>query len=188
GGPSFPPRPAFGRPASRDVLTGIADVSAKDPQKVASNVGALREALSRLSRPQSGAGIEAGMLERVATRLLEEVDTVNGGIGGAPKFPQPSTLELLWRAWKQTGDERCRDAVILPRTRLSLGGIYDHLGGGFARYSVDERWLVPHFEKMLYDNAQLLDLLALVWQESRDPLYEARIRETVDWTLREMLA
>jgi len=124
----------------------------------------------------------------VAARLLQEVDPVNGGIGGAPKFPQPTILKLLWRAWKRSGNQACRDAVELTLTRMCQGGIYDHLGGGFARYTVEERWLVPHFEKMLYDNAQLIDLLTWAWQDSGNPLYEARVRETVDWLFREMMA
>ena len=81
-----------------------------------------------------------------------------------------------------------KDAVLRTLTAICQGGIYDHLGGGFARYSVDARWLVPHFEKMLYDNAQLIDLLVLVWQETKSPLYAARIAETCDWTVREMTA
>ena len=88
-------------------------------------------------------------------------DPVNGGLRGAPKFPQPAILEMLWRAGLRTGDARFFETVEHSLERMSEGGIYDHLGGGFSRYSVDERWLVPHFEKMLYDNAQLLELLAL---------------------------
>jgi uncharacterized protein YyaL (SSP411 family) len=109
-----------------------------------------------------------------------------GGMRGAPKFPQPSVLTQLWRAWRRTGDARYRDAVTVTLDNICQGGIYDHLGGGFARYSVDDRWLVPHFEKMLYDNAQLLELLTTVWLETRSPLYAARIEETVGWVMREM--
>ena len=97
-------------------------------------------------------------------------------------------FELLWRAWLRSGDARFRDAVTLTLIRMCQGGIYDHLGGGFARYTVDAEWLVPHFEKMLYDNAQLLQLLTLVWQETRDKLFADRAHETVEWTLREMRA
>ena len=188
GGTYFPPRPLFGRPGFRDVLTGIAELHRNEPDKVAKNVTALRDALSRLSRPQRGDGIDIAAIEAVAAHLLDEVDMVHGGVGGAPKFPQSSIFELLWRAWKRTGNERLRDAVTVTLTRMCQGGIYDHLGGGFARYAVDAEWLVPHFEKMLNDNAQLLELLALVWQETRDPLYEARVRETANWVLREMRA
>ena len=100
-------------------------------------------------------------------------DPVNGGLRGAPKFPQPAMLEMLWRAGMRTGDARFFETVEHTLERMSEGGIYDHLGGGFSRYSVDERWLVPHFEKMLYDNAQLLELLALAWQRSGNPVFRA---------------
>ncbi|WP_119460545.1 thioredoxin domain-containing protein [Rhodospirillaceae bacterium SYSU D60014] len=188
GGTYFPPVAQYGRPGFRDVLKGIADIYQSEPEKVTQNVTALRDALQTLARPQGAAGISLDVTTQIAERFLQEVDMRHGGIGGAPKFPQSSILELLWRAWKRTGDSRYRDAVTLTLTRMSQGGIYDHLGGGFARYSVDAAWLVPHFEKMLYDNAELIDLLTLVWQETRDPLYEARIRETVGWLLREMRA
>src|SRR5207237_1255424 len=96
-------------------------------------------------------------------------------------------LELLWRAWKRSGQPPYRDAVVKALDAMCQGGIYDHLGGGFSRYSTDARWLVPHFEKMLYDNAELVDLLTLVWQETRNPLYSQRVEETIEWIRREML-
>jgi uncharacterized protein YyaL (SSP411 family) len=99
----------------------------------------------------------------------------------------PFVFEFLWRGYKRAKDERFRNTVLVTLTRISQGGIYDHLGGGFARYSTDAEWLVPHFEKMLYDNAQLIDLLTLVWQQERSPLFGARVRETIDWLTREMV-
>jgi uncharacterized protein YyaL (SSP411 family) len=93
---------------------------------------------------------------------------------------------MLWRAFKRTGNPRLRDGVLLTLDRMSQGGIYDHLGGGYSRYSTDTSWLVPHFEKMLYDNAQLIELLTWAWQETKSPLYAARVHETVGWMLREM--
>ena len=112
-----------------------------------------------------------------------------GGFGQAPKFPSPYVFELLWRGWlRDRANARLRDAVTVTLDRMCQGGIYDHLGGGFARYATDTEWLIPHFEKMLYDNAQLIDLLTLVWQETKSPLYAARIAETCDWVLREMVA
>jgi len=105
---------------------------------------------------------------------------------GAPKFPQPMMLEFLWRAGQRLNDKRYFGAVELSLARMCEGGIYDHLGGGFSRYSVDERWLTPHFEKMLYDNALLLELLALAWQRSANDLFRTRARETVAWLEREM--
>ena len=131
-------------------------------------------------------GIPAELFDRIAERLLREVDPLNGGIGTAPKFPQSGIFELLWRAWKRTRQPPYKDAVTRTLTTIGQGGIYDHLGGGWARYSVDARWLVPHFEKMLYDNAELIGLMSLVWQETRDPLYATRVAETVGWLRREM--
>ena len=113
-------------------------------------------------------------------------DSTNGGMRGAPKFPQPAILEMLWRAGLRTKDARFFETVEHTLERMSEGGIYDHLGGGFSRYSVDEKWLVPHFEKMLYDNAQLLELLALAWQHSGVSLFAERAHETVAWLMREM--
>src|SRR5204863_9033787 len=105
---------------------------------------------------------------------------------GAPKFPNTMTLEFLWRAGERTGEARYFGLVELTLDRICEGGIYDHLGGGFSRYSVDERWLVPHFEKMLYDNAQLLELLTLAYGRSKRTLFRDRARQTVDWLAREM--
>jgi uncharacterized protein YyaL (SSP411 family) len=188
GGTYFPPAERWGRPGFPQVLETIAGIYRKEPDKVAKNVGALRGALAELAKPKPGDGISLEITDKIAERLLQEVDQRNGGIGGAPKFPQGSIFELLWRGWKRSGNEAMRDAVLLTLSRMANGGIYDHLGGGFARYAVDAEWLVPHFEKMLYDNAQLLELYTLAWQETKAPLFEARVRETVGWVLREMRA
>jgi uncharacterized protein YyaL (SSP411 family) len=188
GGTYFPPTSRYGRPGFADVLERVAAVYRDEPQRVSQNVTALREALGNLATPQQGGAIPGDFIIRAAERLLPEVDPVHGGIGQAPKFPQTPVLQLMWRAWKKSGNSRLRDAVTLTLTRMCQGGIYDHVGGGFARYSVDAEWLVPHFEKMLYDNAQLIDLLTLVWQETKSPLFRSRIGETVAWTLREMRA
>jgi len=187
GGTYFPPEPQYGRPGFPEVLRGIAAVYTNNLERVNQNAEALRGALEDLSSPRPGGAIAPELLTRIASQLVSQIDSVHGGLQGAPKFPQPSLFQQFWRAWKRTGDERFRDAVTRTLTAICQGGIYDHLGGGFARYSVDARWLVPHFEKMLYDNAQLLELLAMVWQETRDPLYAARISETVEWVLREMV-
>jgi uncharacterized protein YyaL (SSP411 family) len=187
GGTYFPPTPRWGRPAFPEVLRAIHNAYRNDRDKVATNVGALKEALGRLSAPQAGDGISIALTDRIAERFVREVDPFNGGVGDAPKFPQPGLFELLWRAWKRTRQEPFRHAVLLTLDHLSQGGIYDHVGGGYARYSVDARWLVPHFEKMLYDNAQLIDLLTLVWQDTNRGLYAMRVAETVDWATREML-
>ena len=186
GGTYFPPRARFGRPGFTDVLARVAEVYREQPEQISSNVAALKESLDGLSRPQPGAGIDLARIDQVAERLCREVDPFHGGIGGAPKFPQATTFELLWRAWRRTGRQPFRQAVLVTLDAMCRGGIYDHLGGGFARYATDPAWLVPHFEKMLYDNAQMVDLLTLVWQETREPLYAQRVEETIAWLLREM--
>ena len=116
----------------------------------------------------------------------------HGGLRGAPKFPNPPIYRFLWqnafRAGRLDGSEPGQDALHLMLERMSQGGIYDHLGGGYARYSTDEIWLVPHFEKMLYDNAQLLELLALAHADRPNPLYAQRAAETVGWMMRDMSA
>jgi uncharacterized protein YyaL (SSP411 family) len=188
GGTYFPPEERWGRPGFPQVLKGIAEAYRNDAERVGQNVTALGEALAKLAEPKSGAPASPEILDRIAERLLQEVDMQHGGIGGAPKFPQVPVFELLWRAGKRSGERRYPDAVHLTLLRMSQGGIYDHLGGGFARYATDAEWLVPHFEKMLYDNAALLELMCHGWQDTAAPLYEQRIRETVGWLLREMRA
>jgi uncharacterized protein YyaL (SSP411 family) len=187
GGTYFPPEQRWGRPGFPQVLEAMSNAYAQKRDDVAKNVVALREALQKLGRPERGGAIGRELLDRVAERLLRETDQLHGGIGTAPKFPQTGVLELLWRAWKRTGQPPYRDAVVKALEAMCQGGIYDHLGGGFARYSTDARWLVPHFEKMLYDNAELVDLLTLVWQETKSALYRERVDETLGWVSREMV-
>jgi len=187
GGTYFPPEPRWGRPGFAQVLQSVAQTYRSEREKVTKNVTILRDALAKLGQPEAGDDIDPALFDRVAERLLREVDPLNGGIGTAPKFPQCSIFELLWRGWKRTHQTPYREAVTRTLTTICQGGIYDHLGGGFARYSVDARWLAPHFEKMLYDNAELVDLLTLVWQETRDPLYAQRVAETIGWLEREIL-
>ncbi len=187
GGTYFPPEQRWGRPGFAQVLEALSEAYQAKRDDVAKNVTALRDALQRLGQPQSGGGVSRQQLDPIAERLLRETDQINGGIGTAPKFPQCGIFELLWRAWKRTRQPAYRDAMIKALDAMCQGGIYDHLGGGFARYSTDARWLAPHFEKMLYDNAELVDLLTLVWQDTRNPLYRQRIEETIGWVEREML-
>ena len=187
GGTYFPPESRYGRPGLPDVLQGVGKIWREERHKVDSNTSALKDALQRLARPDAGGPLPEGFATRAATRLAQAFDTIHGGLSGAPKFPQATLLDFLWRQARVSGDATMRQAVIHTLTNICQGGIYDHLGGGFARYSVDALWLVPHFEKMLYDNAQLLALLADVSADTRSPLLAARARETVGWLEREML-
>jgi len=188
GGTYFPPEPRYGRPGFPQILHAIAEVYEKDRPRVDKNIGAIKDTMQRLAAPLPASEISREVIDGLAAQVLREIDPISGGIGQAPKFPQAAAMKLLWRAWKRQGRENFRDAVTLTLTRMSQGGIYDHLGGGFARYAVDSHWLVPHFEKMLYDNAQLIDVLTWAWQDTGNPLFEQRVRETAAWALRDMIA
>ena len=195
GGTYFPYPARYGRPSFVDVLRGVAQAFHDKPDEVETNRAGLLQALQRKATSKAvefkgdGPPIPLELLDQIAQRIAEECDPVWGGIGQAPKFPSPYLFEMLWRGWLRDRDNtRLFESVTVTLDRMCQGGIYDHLGGGFARYATDNEWLIPHFEKMLYDNAQLVDLLTLVWQETKSPLYAARIAETCDWVLREMVA
>jgi len=186
GGTYFPKESRFGRPAFVDVLREVARLFREEPNRIEQNRAALLSRLADRARPAGRVTIGLKELTAAAMQIGNMFDSVNGGLRGAPKFPQPAILEMLWRAGLRTNDARFFETVEHSLERMSEGGIYDHLGGGFSRYSVDERWLVPHFEKMLYDNAQLLELLALAFQRSGKELFRRRAHETVGWLAREM--
>ena len=202
GGTYFPKTSRYGKPAFVDVLREIARLFREEPDKIAQNRSALMQRLSEVARPQGRMVVGAKELDQFAMQVAGLIDTRDGGIRGAPKFPQCALFEFLWRAGDRPNDlwvmprdgsekrqverDNFRGLVELTLERICQGGIYDHLGGGFARYSVDERWLVPHFEKMLYDNAQLLELLTVAFLKTGRPLFARRARETVGWLAREM--
>ncbi len=186
GGTYFPKTSRYGKPAFADLLREVARVFREEPQSVEQNRSALMAKLSDSAASTAAVTVGPNELNRAAQQIGGMVDPVHGGMRGAPKFPNCMMLEFLWRAGQRTGEQRYFAAVELTLERICQGGIYDHLGGGFSRYAVDERWLVPHFEKMLYDNAQLLELLALAHGRSGNPLFKARAEETVSWLAREM--
>ncbi len=188
GGTYFPKQHRFGRPAFVDVLQRIAAVFREEPDKVAENATALTDALQNPHQATTAPTIDDRLLKDLTTRMVPAVDAVHGGLQGAPKFPQWSFFWLLWRGGIRYDHAPAREAVVRTLDNICQGGIYDHLGGGFARYSVDEFWLVPHFEKMLYDNALLIDVMTEVYRETGSPLYKARVAETVEWLEREMIA
>jgi len=188
GGTYFPPEPRWGRPSFRQVLQGVAAAYRDGDQMVTQNTGALRRFLAQQSAAQAGDLPTPAHLDAVASAYLRLNDPEQGGLRGAPKFPNPPIFRFLWGNAFRTGDAAGHDALHLMLERMSQGGIYDHLGGGYARYSTDAIWLVPHFEKMLYDNAQLLELLAFAHAHRPSPLYAARAAETVGWMIRDMTA
>ena len=188
GGTYFPPAPRFGRPGFANVLREVSRVYREEPDKIRHNAELL---LDTLKARESGSGAPAIQDEALADltgRMVNAVDQRYGGLQGAPKFPQWNFFWLLWRGAIRYGNDAARHAVENTLTHICQGGIYDHLGGGFARYSVDDRWLVPHFEKMLYDNALLIDLMCEAYRETGNELYARRVDETATWLLREMIA
>ena len=186
GGTYFPPQPRFGRPSFTQVLLALSEAWENDRERIGHTVISMGKALAANAAARPGAPPGPEVLDQVRASFLGTVDWQQGGLGGAPKFPNTPSFRFLWQEAFRAGDARAAEAVELLLTRMSQGGIYDHLGGGFARYATDDAWLVPHFEKMLYDNALILDLLALVYAQTKNPLYAARARETVVWLMRDM--
>ena len=188
GGTYFPPTPRWGRPSFTQLLQAVSAAWTAQDEMVVKNGAGLRAALQRAATPAAGDLPGPEHLDAVAAAYLRLNDPENGGLRGAPKFPNAPIFRFLWQNAFRTGDPAGKEALHLMLRRMSLGGIYDHLGGGYARYATDAIWLVPHFEKMLYDNAQLLELLALAQADRPDPLYVARADETVGWMVRDMAA
>jgi len=187
GGTYFPKAPMHGQPAFQDVLRQVAQIYTTQKDKVAHNAKAITDALKHINAGV-GPNISDDMIEDLTARMVRAVDPDFGGINGAPKFPQWSFFWLLWRGAMRYRQPEAQKAVETTLHWICQGGIYDHLAGGFARYAVDEKWLVPHFEKMLYDNALLLDLMTDVWRENSSTLLKQRIEETISWLLSEMVA
>lgn len=190
GGTYFPPDDRYGRPGFPRVLTAVAEAYHQRPSEVAKSVQQIRDGLQKLSTFEEvpGGTLTADLLTNAARALAHNFDMVHGGFGTQPKFPNPSNLECFLRYWHASGNENFLHMVQLALRKMASGGIYDHLGGGFHRYAVDERWLVPHFEKMLYDNAQLLPLYLTMYQITGDALYAQVARETLAYLKREMLS
>jgi uncharacterized protein len=188
GGTYFPPEDRQGMPGFPRVLTGVAQAYREKPQDVEKSVGQILSALERMSQSQESK--VAFSLEAIAEsgeQISRAYDSDHGGLGRAPKFPNAGVYELFLRHYDQSKNQRFLEMVTHTLTKMAQGGIYDHLGGGFHRYSVDEKWLVPHFEKMLYDNAQLVRIYAQLYCVTRDELFKNVTEETLDYLLREML-
>ena len=186
GGTYFPKTPQYGRPGFMQILTEISRVWHETPDKIASNTKALAAALKTQAEADARGDMPADLPAQAAKTLTAHIDMARGGLTGAPKFPQPFLYRFLWQQGEAQDDAGMRQAVITTLDKICLGGLYDHLAGGFARYCVDVDWLVPHFEKMLYDNALLIGLMTQVWRRTRAPLLEAHIGQTIDWLKDEM--
>jgi uncharacterized protein YyaL (SSP411 family) len=187
GGTYYPPEPRYGMPGFRQVLRAIAEAWRERRRELESAGDRLADALNRSAALQPAeAELTSQVLDRAAQNLMRSLDPYQGGFGDAPKFPQPMNLDFLLQNWRRTGDENQRKAVTYTLAKMARGGIYDQLGGGFHRYSTDARWLVPHFEKMLYDNAQLARTYLHAWQITGDVELRRVVEETLDYVLREM--
>ena len=187
GGTYFPPNDGRGMPSFTRVLTVLADAWANKQDQIARTTASMRELYAVASEAARPTGALApALLERAYRGLARNYDEEHGGFGGAPKFPQAMALDFLLRYWSRTGTEH---ALLMARDsylHMIRGGIYDQLGGGFHRYTVDAVWLVPHFEKMLYDNALLARLGTHLWQATGDAEIRRGVEETIEWVAREM--
>ncbi len=189
GGTYYPLEPRPGIPAFRQVLRSVHDAYANRRQQVTEAASTLTQALDRSVLGIAGdSALNAGLLDNTAGMLAQNFDKNYGGFGGAPKFPQPMNLEFLLRTYARTNNPDMLHMVTHTLDKMAMGGIYDQIGGGFARYSVDAIWLVPHFEKMLYDNAQLSRVYLHAWQVTGNEFYRAIAEEVYDYILREMTA
>jgi uncharacterized protein YyaL (SSP411 family) len=188
GGTYWPPRPRHGQPAFAQVLASVANVWATKREAAVGNGAAITAHLADLAAAHEPGAMTSSVLDAAGEALLRLIDPDNGGIGRAPKFPNAPIFRFFWSEQARRKDPRFRAAVRGLLDALCAGGIYDHLGGGFARYSVDAEWHVPHFEKMLYDNAQILELLSLAHAQDPSPIYAERARDTFGWLMREMKA
>jgi uncharacterized protein YyaL (SSP411 family) len=186
GGTYWPPEPRWGSPSFRQVLQSVAAAWRDRRPDMQQNGAALARHLAQLSAPKPGRALTPDDLTTIGNELLRMVDPVHGGLRGAPKFPNAPIFRFFWNEMFRRRDPAFGRAVRGLIEAMNAGCVYDHLGGGYARYSTDAEWLVPHFEKMLYDNAQILELLALVHSLWPDPVLAERAHETVGWLMREM--
>ena len=191
GGTYYPKTPRFGMPAFTQILHAVHDAYHNRRDELEKQADNLHEALQRdvlgIGRADDS-DLTTDLLDQAAKKIMSAFDSVHGGFGSQPKFPQPMNLEYLLRYYSRTKDEEALHIVTYTLKKMANGGIYDQIGGGFARYSVDAMWLVPHFEKMLYDNAQLSRLYLHTYQVTGDTFFKHIAEEIYDYILREMTA
>ena len=188
GGTYFPPQDRHGMPGFPKILVGVANAYRERPQDVEKSAAQILAALQRMSQStESAPNFSSALIGESAEQIARAYDSEHGGLGQAPKFPNAGVYELFLRQYYHSKDAHYGEMVTHTLRKMANGGIYDHLGGGFHRYSVDEKWLVPHFEKMLYDNAQLVSIYAQAFCATGDLFFRQVVEETVDYLLREML-
>ncbi len=187
-GTYFPPEDRYGRPGFPQVMSAISEAWTNHRADIEERGAAVLEGLRQSeTMPSSVDGASLELFISASQTIAARMDSYHGGLNGAPKFPMPSVLEVLLRAGATTGDGNALHLLERTLQRMALGGIYDQIAGGFHRYSTDEIWLAPHFEKMLYDNAQLALLYTRAWQVTRNPFYQGVAEETFAYMKREML-
>ena len=188
GGTYFPPEDAYGRPGFKTLLVRLAEMWTRERDKINVSADGLTNDLKGIltGLAEGAKALTTGILSDAVADLGATFDAKDGGFGGAPKFPPSSSIALFLREYQRTGEERTLRMATLTLDKMAQGGMYDHLGGGFARYSTDTQWLVPHFEKMLYDNAQLAQVYLEAYQVTKNPLYRRVVEETFEYILRDM--
>jgi uncharacterized protein YyaL (SSP411 family) len=187
GGTYWPPEARQGMPGFAQVIEAVGEAWKNRREQAVAQARELTDHLRTVGVPEdAGSGLRLELLHQAAGKLEQSFDFTHGGFGRAPKFPHPLDLQVLLRIWRRNQRDGLVEMVRLNLDKMSRGGIYDHLAGGFARYSVDERWLVPHFEKMLYDNALLAGTYLDAFLATSHADYERILRETLDYVLRDM--
>jgi uncharacterized protein YyaL (SSP411 family) len=187
GGTYFPPDDRYGRPSFKRLLLALVDAWRNRRDEVTQSAGNITDHLRSAVRvPLQRGTLDESLIRNAVAVLGRAFDSTYGGFGSAPKFPHPMELRVLLRAWKRFGDDHALHMARLTLDRMAQGGIYDHLGGGFHRYSTDERWLAPHFEKMLYDNALLTAAYLEAFQATGDSFYRDVVQDTLAYVRREM--
>ena len=187
GGTYFPPVSRYNMPSWQQILTSIAEAWREKRSELLDSANDITGEIRRVGKAEfKPAAVSEDILENAFASFVRSFDAKNGGFGGAPKFPASMSCEFLLRYWKRTGNENALEIVKHTATKMANGGIYDQLGGGFHRYAVDAIWLVPHFEKMLYDNAQLIRVYLHLFQITKDEFYKRVAVETLEYVKREM--
>jgi hypothetical protein len=188
GGTYYPPEDRWGQPGFKSVLLKIAEAWSKDASGIIASSGGLLEGLQREIEPKKTKAVQLthALPDLAYAQIKASYDPVHGGFGEAPKFPRPAAPDFLLRYYARTGVREALDMVLLTLRKMAKGGIHDHLGGGFHRYAVDERWHVPHFEKMLYDQAQLANVYLDAYQITRDEFFSEAVRDILNYVRRDM--
>ena len=182
GGTYFPPDDAMGRPGFRRVLQSMAEAFRTKREDVERAAVAIQDAVSQAERSIASPGkLSSGLVDTMTAAIVRKFDSRNGGFGQSPKFPHPAAIDLLLERYQATGEQQLLMVAETTLEKMACGGVYDQIGGGFHRYSVDERWLVPHFEKMSYDNSELLKNHLHAWQVTGNPLFRETAEGIVGW-------